>query len=141
MRDPYLYEDSLVLKNKLNIKTQQELDDAEADYVVFRLKDLALNPMPGKYNTEHLLQMHYYIFQDLYEWAGEPRVIAIYKEEDILGGMSIEYSDNVTVSNGVITFAKPFRHKTLEERAAEFDGKLMLDGEYDWGKPVGREVW
>ena len=42
---------------------------------------------------------------------------------------------------GVITLAKPFRHKTLEERAAEFDGKLMLDGEYDWGEPVGREVW
>ena len=36
---------------------------------------------------------------------------------------------------------KPFRHKTLEERAAEFDGKLMLDGEYDWGGPAVREVW
>ena len=33
MRDPYLYEDSQVLKNKLNIRTQNELDDAEADYV------------------------------------------------------------------------------------------------------------
>lgn len=32
--------------------------------------------------------------------------------------------------NSVITLAKPFRHKTLEERAAEFDGKLMTDG-YD----------
>lgn len=29
----------------------------------------------------------------------------------------------------------PFQHKTLEERAAEFDGKLMLDGEYDWSGP------
>ena len=38
MRDPYLYENSYVLKNKLNIRTQQELDDAEADYVVYRLK-------------------------------------------------------------------------------------------------------
>ena len=47
----------------------------------------------------------------------------------------------VTVSNGVITLVKPFRHRTLEERAAEYDGKLMLYGEYDWGEPVGREVW
>ena len=47
----------------------------------------------------------------------------------------------VTVSNGVITLVKPFRHRTLEERTSEFDGKLMLDGEYDWGEPVGREVW
>lgn len=37
--------------------------------------------------------------------------------------------------------AKIFKHKTLEERAAEFDGKLNLDGEYDWGDSVGREVW
>ena len=75
MRDPYLYENSDVLKNKLDIKTQDQLDDAEADYVVYRLKELAMNPLPGEYNTEHLLKMHHYIFQDLDEWAGEPRVI------------------------------------------------------------------
>ena len=34
-----------------------------------------------------------------------------------------------------------FRHKTLEERAAEFGGELGLDGEYDWGEPVGTEIW
>lgn len=56
-------------------------------------------------------------------------------------GMALNEVLDVTVSNGVITLAKPFRHKTLEERAAEFNGKLMLDGEYDWGGPVGREVW
>lgn len=33
-----------------------------------------------------------------------------------------------------------FRHKTLEERAMAYDGKLNLDGEYDWGVPVGREI-
>ena len=48
---------------------------------------------------------------------------------------------DVKVVNGMITLVKPSRHKTLEERAVEFDGKLNLDGEYDWGKPVGREVW
>ena len=34
-----------------------------------------------------------------------------------------------------------FKHKTLEERAAEYDGSLGLNGEFDWGEPVGREVW
>lgn len=48
---------------------------------------------------------------------------------------------DITVSNGVITLAKAFKHKTLEERAAEFGRNLNLDGEYDWGEPVGREVW
>ena len=56
-------------------------------------------------------------------------------------GIALNENIDVTVSNGVITLAKIFRHKTLEERTAEFDGKLMFDGEYDWGEPVGREVW
>ena len=33
-----------------------------------------------------------------------------------------------------------FKHKTLEERIAEYGGKLNLDGEYDWGEDKGREV-
>lgn len=43
---------------------------------------------------------------------------------------------DVKVVNGMITLVKPFGHKTLEERAADFNGKLNLDGEYDWGEPV-----
>ncbi len=48
---------------------------------------------------------------------------------------------DVKVSNGVIMLTKPFRHKSLEERAAEYGGNLDLDGEFDWGEPVGREIW
>lgn len=36
---------------------------------------------------------------------------------------------------------KSFLHKTLEERAADFGGKLELDGEFDCGIPEGREYW
>ena len=48
---------------------------------------------------------------------------------------------DIKVSNGVIMLLKPFRHKTLEERAAQYGGRLNLDGEFDWGEPVGREIW
>ena len=47
----------------------------------------------------------------------------------------------IRASKGKIMLVKPFRHKTLEERAAEYGGKLDLVGEFDWGEPVGREVW
>lgn len=129
MRDPYLYEDSQVLRNKLNIKDQDKLDEAEADYVVYRLKDLAMNPMPGEYNTEHLLKMHHYIFQDLYDWAGEPRVIAIYKEEDVLGGMSVEYSDPFDITKDIHFILSDMRKKawknmTREQAATEFCDSL-----------------
>lgn len=63
--------------------------------------------------------------------------------KDILKEANIFVNDvlNVNVSNGQILLTKPFRHKTLEERAADFGGKLDLDGEFDWGQPAGREVW
>lgn len=63
--------------------------------------------------------------------------------KDILREANIAIDEvlNVKVANGMITLVKPFRHKSLEERAAEFDGKLNLDGEFDWGEPMGNEVW
>ena len=129
MRDPYLYEEYSVLKNKLGIKTQEELDNAEADYVVYRLKDLAMNPIPGEYNTEHLLKMHHYLFQDLYEWAGETRIIEIYKEEDILGGMSVEYADPFDIIQDIHFVLSDMRGKSWkimdrEEAAKEFSSSL-----------------
>ncbi|MCC8162604.1 MAG: AbrB/MazE/SpoVT family DNA-binding domain-containing protein [Lachnospiraceae bacterium] len=47
----------------------------------------------------------------------------------------------VKVSEGMIILEKEFKHRTLEERAQEFDGKLNLDGETDWGEAAGRELW
>lgn len=74
------------------------------------------------------------------EW-GNSQGIRLPKELLKSAGIALNEVLDVTVSNGVITLTKSFRHKTLEERAEEFDGKLMLDGEYEWGRPVGREVW
>ncbi len=72
---------------------------------------------------------------------GNSQGIRIPKE--ILQEVGIEVDEilNITVSNGAILLEKVFRHKTLEERAAAFGGTLNLDGEFDWGEAVGREVW
>ena len=72
---------------------------------------------------------------------GNSQGIRLPKEILKSAGIAVNEFLDVSVSNGVITLVKPNRHKTLEERAADYDGKLMLDGEYDWGEPVGREVW
>ena len=97
MRDIYLYENSDVLRNKLDIRDSAILADAEADYVSMRLRELAMNPLEGEYDEAHYFRMHHYIFQDIYEWAGVARRVNIEKSEDILGGMSVEYSDVVDV--------------------------------------------
>lgn len=72
---------------------------------------------------------------------GNSQGIRIPKELLLDAGIALNEILNISVSDGVIMLKKAFRHKTLEERAAEYGGNLNLDGEYDWGEPVGREVW
>lgn len=80
MSDPkYCYPDSDVLKNKLNIKDENLLFEAEIELTSIRLKELQTTPINGKFDFKHLKEIHRYIFQDLYEWAGKERTVEIGK--------------------------------------------------------------
>lgn len=72
---------------------------------------------------------------------GNSQGIRISKE--ILQEADIAVNDilDMKVINGMITLMKSNRHKTLEEHAEKFNGELNLDGEFQWGESVGREVW
>ncbi len=72
---------------------------------------------------------------------GNSQGVRISKE--VLQEANIAVNDilDMKVVNGMITLMKPNRHKTLEERAKKFNGELNLDGEFQWGESVGREVW
>lgn len=129
MGDIYLYEGSNVLKNLLNIRDQNLLEEAEADFVTYRLKEIVLNPLNGNYDYAHLLAMHRYIFQDLYEWAGQQRKLNIYKEEPILGGLSIDYSEIFNIQNDADRILSEMRNKpwiemNIHEAAVQFSDTL-----------------
>lgn len=129
MRDVYLYEDCEVLKNLLNIRDKDMLEEAEADYVAFRLKEIAINPLPGDYDYNHLLKMHEYIFQDIYAWAGQQRKLNIYKEEPVLGGLSIDYSDVFDIPRDADSILsdmskKVWKEMDIHEKAIEFSDSL-----------------
>ena len=72
---------------------------------------------------------------------GNSQGVRLPKEVLEMAGFSLNDVLSVNVSNGVIMLTREFKHKTLEERAAAFGGELNLDGEYDWGEPLGRVVW
>lgn len=72
---------------------------------------------------------------------GNSQGIRLSREILQAANISIDDTLDVNVSDGKIVFTKAIRHKTLEERAAEFNGELGLNGEYKWGEPVGREIW
>ena len=124
----------IFIKIAINIKEQNLLNDAEADYVTFRLKDLALNPLKGDYHTDHFWAMHKYIFQDIFDWAGESRTIAIYKEEGILQGQSVEYSDPVEIVRDIHFVLKDMRHKSWKNFGHQKLTKLRdrLREKIDW---------
>ncbi len=46
----------------------------------------------------------------------------------------------ISVNGDKIIIERAFRHRTLEERAAEYGGDLGPYEEFDWGVPMGREV-
>ncbi len=91
MSDPYLYDDSDVLKNLANIKDRELFAKAEAD--ITNLAMLAIhNYKYDKFDSKTLLDIHYAIFGQIYDWAGEIRTIQIIKNEDILGGDTVKYT-------------------------------------------------
>lgn len=52
-----------------------------------------------------------------------------------------DQSLNMYVQNEKDIPETAFRHRTLEEHAAEFGGTLGDVQEFDWSEPRGREVW
>lgn len=79
MADKYCYPNTDVLKNKYNIIDKAQLFSAEKDATILRVQELQENPVKGKFDFKHLKEIHKYIFQDIYEWAGETREVEIGK--------------------------------------------------------------
>ena len=98
MKDIYLYEDCSVLKNLLNIKNENELDLAESE--LSRANMMLLYEQGFcDFSAKGICSIHKYLFGDIYEWAGKYRIINIQKREDILGGISVWYSNDDTIDD------------------------------------------
>jgi len=79
VRDPYLWHNDDVLKNRLEIHDAAQLRKAELAFSAARLATLDLGPrIPGLPRLRHI---HRTLFQDLYSWAGELRTIDIWRDD------------------------------------------------------------
>ena len=94
MNDIYLIDNSNVLKNKLGITDEKELDLAEAELSRMNMM-LLYDKGFDDFSPEGIKSIHKILFQDVYDWAGEYRKINIRKREKVLAGNSVWYS-NVT---------------------------------------------
>lgn len=77
--DKYCYKGTNVLKNKLNITDATILYNAERDITSVNLAKVRSMPVKGVLDFEHLRKIHYHIFKDIYNWAGQIRSVNISK--------------------------------------------------------------
>lgn len=96
MNDPYLYENSTVLKNLLGITEEKELDIAEAELSRANMMLLYENGF-SDFSSNGIRFIHKELFGDVYEWAGKFRIINIQKRESILAGVSVWYSNSTDI--------------------------------------------
>lgn len=75
----YCYPDTEVYINHFGVRDFEELHRVETDITVLRLSDLEAGLLKGKFGVTHLKNIHKYIFQDVYPFAGKIRVEDIWK--------------------------------------------------------------
>lgn len=69
----YCYPGTNVLKNKLNIKDNKLLKTAEEEITLIKQMELLKNPIKGNFSKTHLMNIHKFIFEDIYPFAGKIR--------------------------------------------------------------------
>ena len=100
MKDPYILENG-VLKNKLGIVDHDDLRKAEAD--IGFLKLINIDSINCDCFDEILIKkIHKHIFDDIFDWAGEYRTVPLVKEEVVLPGYSIPYTESKNIKNELV---------------------------------------
>ena len=74
------YEGTTCLINKFGIKDEKKLSQMETLITTAKCKELEVNPIDGDFGFEHYKAIHRYIFEDLYDWAGQVRTASISKK-------------------------------------------------------------
>lgn len=99
------YEGTTCLINKFGITDETKLSEVEADITFAKASKLEENPIDGKFDIEHYKAIHRYLFEDLYDWAGQFRTINISKKgtkfvkTDELENLCVKCFDRIKSSN------------------------------------------
>lgn len=113
MKDPYVYDGTDVLINLGNFTNQDKLDEFES--AMFKLAFISINENYHIKSTEDIFNLHKTVFSNVYKWAGQPRKINIYKSEQILNGLSVEYSDYKNIKKEIKKLDSEFKQIKLNK--------------------------
>ncbi|MBP0976705.1 MAG: Fic family protein [Oscillospiraceae bacterium] len=105
----YCYADSDVLKNKLNIRNRDELKHAEEEITALKQYMLMESPIKGRFTKTQLMNIHRFLFEDIYPFAGNIR------REQISKGDTMFFPPHLISQELDKVFAKLHREKMLHE--------------------------
>ena len=90
------------LREYYTTKEQQNINhnELECDFVSMRIVEL-LNQDNFELSVDYLKYIHKYLFQDVYEFAGEFRKVNFSKHEKILNDDSVAYGDSKTLKESL----------------------------------------
>lgn len=74
------YPSTTVLINKLDIRDEETLREAETLVTFINASKLEQHPLEGAFDFEHYKDIHHFLFSDLYDWAGQVRTVNISKK-------------------------------------------------------------
>ncbi|MDF2664336.1 MAG: filamentation induced by cAMP protein Fic [Microbacterium sp.] len=77
--DPYVYPGSGVLKNLLDERDRNHLEQREYQLTLARRMELDVTPITGPFDLARWAETHRRLFQDVYAWAGRVRTVEISK--------------------------------------------------------------
>jgi cell filamentation protein len=127
-KDPYCYENTQILINKKNIRDQDKLDKFERLYTAKRLYELNKKPIKGEFDLDHLKDIHRYIFQDIYDFAGKVRTVNIGKGIQFCPVPQIEpyFQYAVTERLKGLNYLNELNYKGFSETAAEIFAEVNI---------------
>lgn len=136
----YCYPSSNVLKNKLNIRDNKLLKTAEEEITLIKQMELLKNPIKGNFSKAHLMNIHKFIFEDIYSFAGKIR------REQISKADTLFYPPNLIDRELDKVFAKIKEKNMLKETDKEkvFDNLAYVMAElniiYPFREGNGRSI-
>lgn len=74
------YEGTTCLINKLNIRDEKILTEVEGRITFAKSSTLEKEPISSTFDFEHYKAIHKYLFDDLYDWAGQIRTVNLSKK-------------------------------------------------------------
>lgn len=123
----YCYPHSQVLRNKLNITDVKELYEAEREITSLKIAKVLNQKIKGNFDFAHLREIHYFLFCDIYEWAGEIRTVNISKGNQFCRCDYIEPQMNKLLAKlKEENYLKGYSKEQIAQRLAYYLGEINV---------------